>query len=113
MFETSKDVLNLSLALGALVITALIAWLLFQSVKIISDIRKTTKFITKKISILDDILKILKDKIEKSSSYISILVDLVSKLVTHFTDYTRYNKTNAPTKPLKNRKVATVDIDEE
>lgn len=108
MFETSKDILNLVLALGVLVIAALLGWLLFYIVSMVRDVRQATKTFKEKIEMIDGILSTLKDKIEKSASYFSILVELVSKLVTHF----RQDRNDRPRRGRKFTDAEIVDDDE-
>lgn len=107
MFETSSDILNLVLSLGIFVIAALVAWLLFYAIMMFRDVRQATKSIKDKVETVDEILKTLKDKIEKSASYFGILVELVSKLVSHF------HPANNNTPKRSKRKIVEAEVDDD
>ncbi len=48
------------------------------------DARKVTGSLRQKLEIVDQILKAIKDKVEKTANYLPPLIEGVGKLVEHF-----------------------------
>ena len=90
IFETSRDILNILLGFSVLLIAVMIAVLLYQFIMIIRDIRNLSKSIKEKVLLIDgllktsqDILHTIKDKLEHSTAYIGILIELVTRIIDH------------------------------
>lgn len=105
MFDTSQDVLFLALALCAIGFTVFICILLLYLIKIIKNAHDVIKGVRKKLELVDDVLKTLKDRIEHSATYLGLLVEGVGKLV----DYLKEKK---KPKTSKKKKVANENIEE-
>jgi len=110
MFETSRDILNLVIALVVLMVGGGLAWLIYLIVAMMRDVRHATRSFKEKVEALDGLLDLLREKIEKSASYIGILVDLVSKLVSHFRDN---RSADRPRRAKRSRKIAEAELDED
>ncbi|NMC51143.1 hypothetical protein GYA54_00230 [Candidatus Kuenenbacteria bacterium] len=84
MLDTSKDLLFIVLAACALAFTIFACWLLYYFIAIIKDVYSVTKGIKKKIDLLDDILKTIKEKINSTASYVGLIFNSVEKIVDYF-----------------------------
>lgn len=98
LFESSKDILNLLLGISAFLVAASVSVLLYQFIMIIRDLRSLSKSIKEKVTMVDgmiktaqDILQTIKEKLDHSTAYIGILIELVTKIVDHL----RNNKKTA------------------
>lgn len=84
MLETSKDFFWLALALVILLSGLGISWGIFYMVLMMRDVKKITKSVRKKMDLVDQILEIIKKKVETSATYLPPLIEGVSKLAAHF-----------------------------
>ena len=90
LLATSKDVLNILLGISVLLVATMISVMLYQFIMIIRDFRNLSKSIKEKVLIVDgilktsqDILQTIKEKLEHSTAYIGILIELVTRIVDH------------------------------
>jgi len=81
MLETSKDVLNIVLAISVLGISFFIAWSLFYLTMILRNLFKAVKEFKERLDKVDEAVTAFKNKIESSSSYLLLLGEGVKKLV--------------------------------
>ncbi|HOZ36879.1 MAG TPA: hypothetical protein PLR18_03570 [bacterium] len=105
MFDTSRDLLFISLAACAIVFTTFACWLLYYFIAVIKDVRGVTKSVKNKIDLLDEILNALKDKINSTASYVGLIVNGMEKVV----DYVQKRK---PTANAPKKKSAKVKMEE-
>lgn len=89
MFETSRDILNIAGAFSLVLVAVFICILLYQFISIIREIRVISKLVREKLNLIDSLLHTIKDKLEHSASYITMLVGLVEKIV----DYQKKRRT--------------------
>lgn len=97
MLDSSKDILNILLGLSIAAIAAMMSVLLYNLIMIIRDFRNLSKSLREKMDAIDSVitsgkqvLNTIQDKLEHSSAYIGILIQLVTKIV----DYLKTNKQN-------------------
>ena len=102
MFETSKDILNILLGVSVLAVAVAFSVLLYNLIMIIRDFRLLSKSIKDKVELIDGLIKTtrhvlqtIQDKLEHSTAYIGILIDLVTKIV----DFMKNKKTSENKKP--------------
>ncbi len=81
MLETSKDVLNIVLAISVLGISFFIAWSLFYLTMILKNLFTVVKEFKARLDKVDEAVTAFKNKIESSSSYLLLLGEGVKKLV--------------------------------
>lgn len=81
MFETSKDILNIVLAVSVFGISFFICWSLFYFTMIIKNMFSVVKKLKDTIDKVDDAVKSFKDKVESTSSYLPLIGEGVKKLV--------------------------------
>ncbi|MFH0950859.1 MAG: hypothetical protein V1765_00080 [bacterium] len=80
----SQDILYLVLAFCVLWLTVFLIWFVYYLIASIRQFYLVTKAVKKKVDEVDEIMQMLKNRIERSSSYLSIIVDGVKKMVDIF-----------------------------
>ena len=103
MLETSKDLLYLVIAFCVLWFTIFICWLLFYVISIIGKLRKIVKDIQDKIEKIDELINLVKDKIEHSATYLGLIVEGVGKMVEYFKDKKNKKNVSQEGSPKKSR----------
>lgn len=81
MLETSKDLLYVVVAFCILWLTVFICWGLYYMISIMRNMYKITAGVRDKLKLVDKILKIIKEKLEKGSNHMALITDSVIKLV--------------------------------
>lgn len=104
MFDTSKDILYLVIAFCVLWFTVFICWLLYYFISIVGGVRKIIKSVQEKIEKVDEVINLVKDKVEHSATYLGLIVEGVSKLVQYFKDKREDTEFAAPRKSAKNKR---------
>lgn len=113
MIIDSKDIFYLVLSFCILWFTIFICWLLYYFIAIMRDTRKTFKDVREKIEKIDDAVRVVREKIEKSLSVFSVLADGFKYALKFLGEggYLRRAKKSAPKKKAKKGKKK--DVDEE
>src|SRR3990167_3452099 len=86
MLETSKDILWLALAGSVVLFTIFVCWALFYLIMMLKNMNKITASVREKLELVDKILKLVKDKLEKGSNHVALISDSVIKLVGFLMD---------------------------
>ncbi len=81
MIETSTDVLLLTIAGSVALFTIFVCWGIFYVVVMLKNVSKMTISIREKLEIIDKILKLVKEKLEKGGNKMAMITDSVIKLV--------------------------------
>lgn len=81
MFETSKDLLNIAIALGVLSLAGFSSWAIYYLARILQQGFRVVKEMRDRINKLDELIQSIKDKIEHSTSYLLLIGEGVKKLV--------------------------------
>ncbi|HLD28247.1 MAG TPA: hypothetical protein VJB67_01390 [Patescibacteria group bacterium] len=84
MLETSKDLFWIVLTFVILWIGIFMGWGVFYIALILKDLRGVTKSIRKKMNMLDQILEMIKSKVESTASYLPPLIEAGGKIMEHF-----------------------------
>ncbi len=84
MFQTSQDILYLSISFTVLFIGLAIGWGCIYVTLILRDLKQMTKSTRKKLDLIDQILDIVKKKVETTANYLPPLLEGLGKLATHF-----------------------------
>lgn len=95
--ETSKDILNLSLAVSVFGLAFLIGWMLVYGILIIRRLVNLLGGIEERMRKIDDFLVAVREKLEHSASYLSVVALGVKELVQYLSN----KRTSAP--PRKSR----------
>lgn len=82
MLETSKDLLVIVFAFCILWFTVFLCWAMYYFIVMLRDFSRMTSSFREKLDLIDNILNLVKRKLEKSSDHLSIIADGVIKLVT-------------------------------
>jgi mannose/fructose/N-acetylgalactosamine-specific phosphotransferase system component IID len=83
MLETSKDLLFITLALSALLLTAFSCWLIYYFIAIIRNLYDITKSFKEKMDMIDDILKNVKNAVSNTANYIGLAINGIDKIVDY------------------------------
>lgn len=82
----SQDILYLVLAFCVLWLSVFLIWFVYYLIVSIRQFYQITKSVKRKVDEVDEVMNMLKSRIERSSSYLSIIVDGVKKMVDIFKD---------------------------
>lgn len=81
MFETSNDFLNIAIGISVLILAGFISWSVFYLAMILRQGFKIFKGFRSKLDQIDEAIKLFKEKIEHSTSYLLLIGEGVKKLV--------------------------------
>ena len=107
MFETSKDVLNLVLAVSIIGITVFICWLLYYFIASIKKLHDVISLFQNTLKSLSELVDNAKKKLKDSSTHLKLVGALVQKVAEEVYSRTKKKrKTNKKTnsKTSKNKK---------
>lgn len=91
MLQTSSDLLFVVIAFAILWVTVFSCWALYYVIVMLRNASKMTTSIREKLELVDSILKLIKDKLEKGSNHMAILSDSAIKLVGFFMEQQKKN----------------------
>ena len=77
----SKDLLYVVISLCVLLFTIFSCWAIYYLARILQQMFRAIKETRDRLSRLDELFKILKEKIEHSASYLPLIMEGVKKLV--------------------------------
>lgn len=83
MFETSKDLLLIILAVCILGFTIFICWAIYYFIMILRQANQIVKDIREKIKKIDDTITLIKEKIEHSASHLTLLAEGVRQTMVY------------------------------
>ena len=101
MLETSKDLLFVAIAFAVLFFTVFVCWALYYVVVMLRNVSKMTISIREKMEVVDKILKLVKEKLEKGSSHMAMISDSAIKLVGLLMEKQRTGSTKTKKKKKK------------
>lgn len=81
IFTYSQDILYLVLAFCILWLTVFLVWFVYYLIATIRQVHHLTRDFKRRFDQVDSLIQAAKDKIERSASYLSIIVDGVKKIV--------------------------------
>ena len=88
MLETSKDLLNIIIAISIFGLTIFICWAIFYFARILRQALKVAKEMRERLHKVDEVIQALKKKIEHSASYLLLIGEGVKKLVEVIKEHT-------------------------
>ena len=93
----TRDILNLSLALAALVATVFWVWLLWYIIRIFRSIEGLVSDFRQRLSTIDEILRTIHEKLNSTHVQLSLLVTGLKQLMTFINSrrMTRRNSSRA------------------
>ncbi|MDD4271601.1 MAG: hypothetical protein PHF50_02240 [Patescibacteria group bacterium] len=77
----SRDLLNIIIALSVLLFTIFSCWALYYLARILQQFFKVVKETRDRLNKFDELVKMLKEKIEHSASYLPLIFEGIKKLV--------------------------------
>src|SRR3989344_2094361 len=80
MLESSRDILNISLAASVIVLTILVVWILVYIIKMFRDAQRALHQMTKVIEKLSNVLDVIRDKVHSAAAVIPLIVKGVEKV---------------------------------
>ncbi len=92
MIETSKDLLNVIIAVSIFGFTVLICLAVFYLSMILRQGFKIVQEMRNRLHKVDEVIKTLKEKIEHSTSYLLLIGEGVKKLVEVIKEHTEKGK---------------------
>lgn len=95
--DTTKDLLFLALTVAVVVLTALLAWLLYYLISIIRQGHRIMQDVSDGFAKLHEILDAIKGTIDRSSSHLALVVSAVKQLVDLSTRRRRKRSENKKT----------------
>jgi len=87
MIETSQDILNLAKTAGVIGLSIVLGLLLYYLAMSVRQIFKIVQETRARINKLDELMKMLKEKIEHSTSYLFLISEGVKKVIEIAKDY--------------------------
>jgi len=103
MLETSKDLLLVVIAASVALFTIFTCWAIFYVVVMLRNVSKMTVSIREKLEIVDKILKLIKEKLEKGSNHMALVSDSVIKLVGFLMDKQKSGASEGKSKRRKKK----------
>lgn len=84
LIESSKDILYLVLAFSVLVLTIFLVWLLGEAAFMLRHVNRTVREVREKLRKMEALVSGIRDKLEHSASYLSLLATVAKQLVNTF-----------------------------
>lgn len=81
MFDTSQDILNLTKAVSIAALAGFTCWFIYYLARITQQIFRVVKEMRDRLHKIDELLKLVKEKIESSVSYLLLIGEGMKKLV--------------------------------
>ena len=81
MFESSRDILNSTLAAAAALLTFFICWILYYMVGMFRDMRNVVRDVTKAIQKFNSVLDLAKEKISNLTTVFPIIMKTAEKII--------------------------------
>ncbi|PLX21597.1 hypothetical protein C0584_02180 [Candidatus Parcubacteria bacterium] len=88
MFETSTDILNIVKAISIFSLAAILTWAIYYFAMIFREIFKIVKETRGLFKKIEEMVDMIKEKIEHSTSYLLLMSEGVKKLVEVIGNYT-------------------------
>ncbi len=84
MFETSRDILNISVSVSVVVLVIFLCVALYYLIANLKRINKISQQIEGGVDKINNLVDLIKSKIKQSSSYLFLLSNLIDKAVDFF-----------------------------
>ncbi|MFA6306639.1 MAG: hypothetical protein WCV70_01930 [Patescibacteria group bacterium] len=81
LINDSRDLLNIIIALSVLLFTIFSCWAIYYLARILQQFFKVLKETRERLNKFDELVKMVKEKIEHSASYLPLIMEGVKKLV--------------------------------
>jgi hypothetical protein len=81
LINDSHDLLNIVIALSVLLFTLFSCWAIYYLARILQQMFKVVKETRDRLNKFDELVKMVKEKIEHSASYLPLIFEGIKKLV--------------------------------
>ena len=81
LINNSHDLLNIVIALSVLLFTIFSCWAIYYLARILQQMFKVVKETRDRLNKFDELVKMVKEKIEHSASYLPLIFEGIKKLV--------------------------------
>lgn len=92
MIISAKDIFWIVLSFVILWIGIFLGWSAYYMAMILRDVKKTTGSFRKKMDLIDQILEMIRKKVDSTANYLPPLIEGAGKLVEHFRDKKKKKK---------------------
>ena len=92
MFETSKDILNLVLALSIVGISVFVCWLLYYLIASMKKLHDVVNLFQKTLTSANELVNNAKKKLKDSSTHLKLIGMLVQKIVEEVQDRSKKDR---------------------
>lgn len=94
MLNTTQDIFWLIAGISLGFFTIFICWAIYYFIMMFRDAHKIVSSIKQKIELVDNVLKLIKEKLEHTSTHLTAISDNIFKIVNYFIDRQSNKKTN-------------------
>ena len=84
MFETSKDIFNISIAAAIVAVAVFLCWTMYYLIKNLKRINKVTGQIERGVTKVDGLVDLIKSRVKQSGSYIFLFTKLAERAIDYF-----------------------------
>lgn len=84
MLETSRDILNVSIAGAVIVLVIFLCFALYYLIANLKRINRISGQIEKGVTKIDNLIDLIKNKVNQSSSYLFLFGKLIEKAMSYF-----------------------------
>lgn len=88
MINTSQDILNIAKTGGVIILSIAIAWFFYYMAMIMRQLFLVIKEMRDRINKVDEVIQMLKEKIEHSTSYLLLISEGMKKVLDIAKDFT-------------------------
>ncbi len=81
MFDTSRDILNIVIAVSIAGFTFFVCWAIFYFIMMLRQSFKIVKEMRQRLLKIDEVINLVKEKIQSSTSYLVLIGEGVKKLL--------------------------------
>ena len=87
MINTSQDILNIAKTGGVIILSVVIAWFFYYMAMIMRQLFLVIKEMRDRINKVDEVIQMLKEKIEHSTSYLLLISEGMKKVLEIAKDF--------------------------
>jgi len=84
ILETSKDVLNLSIAFSVVLVTSFVCWLLYYVIATVREARQVIVDVRRKINIVEEAIVSIRAKLESGVSALTVAAASMKQVIGYF-----------------------------
>lgn len=98
MLETSRDILNLSIAVAVIALAIFLCWTLYYFISNLKRLNRISSKIEKGVVKVDGLIDLIKDKVKRSSSYLFLFSKLADRAIDYFSRKNEEKRENKKSK---------------